>query len=1081
MTYACTSTKGVYHITLTIYRDCSGIPLGSCTGTCGSTCSYTLNWASTDPGCSNTGTFSCSLTSVSDVGRNMNCANSKNICTNMGCETAGTYTPGVEKYVFEGNVTLDSTVLPATCCNVRIYWSECCRNGAISTGAAGANFYIESIINRCASANTPCNSSPVFANEPIIEICGGQAVTFNVGGIDPDHDSLSYALTPGLTGHGTAVYYNAPYSYLGPLPYALPINGPFPLGFHCDPQTGDIMFTPSYGASGSFVGIVAVTVYQWRKISGVTTLVGTTSRDIQMVLSTCNPNNPPRFTTIAQGSSTPTNNLSFKAIRGTQLCFDIYVKDTDFYPSHTPPISDTTYLTWDNSLSSLGVTFTKNYVDSTRRTNGPRQDSVKFCWTPPMTANPALPYIFSVTGKDSKCPNPGRVQRAISITVCDTPIGITFINTSDSCAKWKLGVSTFNNTAIYSAQWDVSNTKGVFDTSALTTFLSTTATNVIFNDTGKFIARLTLNLGTTIQKVAYDTINVVYKSMTLITTHSDTVFCSSKQTVYKSNVQLGRTPYTIIWKDSATSTTRSTLDSIILSNYTGKSTYYLTVKNSLNCIVKDSFHVQNFAAPIVSLPSSTSICNGNNKTFDAGTNSGNVKKYLWSTGDTTQTITRSDSNKFIVTVIDTIGCQTTSTANLYVNKVYPYAGNDTTVCGVKTITLHATGGQNYQWKNLNTNTIVAAKSSSPNIAVTPLSNTTYEVTVYATQNGLECSNKDTVIVFIHNLPVSLLPANMRICSGSSYILDPGNNSGNIKKYLWSTGDSSRTITRNDSNLFIVTLTDTNNCSLKDSMPLYVNKSIIAFAGNDTNICVSGTVNLHATGGQNYQWKNLNTNTIIAAKSANANTSALVSTTTSFEVTVYSTQSGVECSNIDTMIANVNPKPSTPVISGLSSVPRGQTNNFNVINNVGSTYNWFVGNGNINSGNGTNMVSVVFNNIGTGSLKVFETASTSCKSDTSVKTISVMAGVGINEIYNKGEIKIYPNPTNGLLTIEFETPEKNVDIEVLDLIGKSVLKTNSKHNGGVFQKLLDLSHLSEGNYFVKITAGEKITTVKVTVK
>ena len=246
--YTCTNTPGTWHIKLTIYRDCSGIPLGNCTSNCGSgsTCGYTVNWASIDSGYNITGSFNVSLTSVTDVNVNPLCASSKNICTNMGCTVPGSYSPGVEKYLFEGDVKLDSTVLPSTCCNVRIFWHECCRNSTISTGSAGQNFYVEAIINRSAAANNPCNNSPELSNDPFQVICGGQSIVYNYGAIDPDHDSLTFAFAPALAEHDSSVTYNSPYSYDKPMPFSDPYGGPYPLGISCNANTGDIMFTPSY-------------------------------------------------------------------------------------------------------------------------------------------------------------------------------------------------------------------------------------------------------------------------------------------------------------------------------------------------------------------------------------------------------------------------------------------------------------------------------------------------------------------------------------------------------------------------------------------------------------------------------------------------------------------------------------------------------------------------------------------------------------------------------------------------------------------------------------------------------------------
>ncbi|MEI6508821.1 MAG: hypothetical protein WCO54_10075, partial [Bacteroidota bacterium] len=340
ISYQCTGTPGVWHIKLAIYRDCQGIPLGTCTGGCGSSCSPygAMTITGADPSCNGTsfGTFMPYLTSVTDVNPNPNCPSAKSICTNMGCVTPGTYTPGVEKYVFEGDIDLrNSAGIPASCCMIRIAWTECCRNSAITTGAAGNNFYIEAVINRCASMN-PCNSSPDLSNDPFAVLCGGQAFVFNNGAVDPDHDSLTYAFAPGLQAAGQSVTYNAPFAWDAPMPYTGAKNGPFPTGINCDPITGDIMFTPANGSGSSIVGVMAVEIKQWGyDANGNPVLLGITRRDIQMWLITCPPNNPPRIMTNPSNGNQP--KTYWEICAGNTLCFDVIAKDTDYYPFNSPP------------------------------------------------------------------------------------------------------------------------------------------------------------------------------------------------------------------------------------------------------------------------------------------------------------------------------------------------------------------------------------------------------------------------------------------------------------------------------------------------------------------------------------------------------------------------------------------------------------------------------------------------------------------------------------------------------------------------------------------------------------------------
>src|SRR5690606_24285630 len=65
---------------------------------------------------------------------------------------------------------------------------------------------------------------------------------------------------------------------------------------------------------------------------------------------------------------------------------------------------------------------------------------------------------------------------------------------------------------------------------------------------------------------------------------------------------------------------------------------------------------------------------------------------------------------------------------------------------------------------------------------------------------------------------------------------------------------------------------------------------------------------------------------------------------------------------------------------------------------------------------------------------------------------------------ENDFKIYPNPTNGLIVIEKNFNEATT-IEVINLSGKLILNTDFKTNEN--QKIIDLSSLAPGIYFVKI--------------
>ncbi len=78
------------------------------------------------------------------------------------------------------------------------------------------------------------------------------------------------------------------------------------------------------------------------------------------------------------------------------------------------------------------------------------------------------------------------------------------------------------------------------------------------------------------------------------------------------------------------------------------------------------------------------------------------------------------------------------------------------------------------------------------------------------------------------------------------------------------------------------------------------------------------------------------------------------------------------------------------------------------------------------------------------------------------------------IANQNEgFSLFPNPTNGIIQIDFELVN-DFEVIVTDLQGKNLMRFNNT-------KLIDLSVLAKGSYFVSIISGNDIKTEKVIVK
>ena len=84
-------------------------------------------------------------------------------------------------------------------------------------------------------------------------------------------------------------------------------------------------------------------------------------------------------------------------------------------------------------------------------------------------------------------------------------------------------------------------------------------------------------------------------------------------------------------------------------------------------------------------------------------------------------------------------------------------------------------------------------------------------------------------------------------------------------------------------------------------------------------------------------------------------------------------------------------------------------------------------------------------------------------DSIIELTLTVTGVGIVETDNYPSLRIYPNPTDGLLLIEIagRLPNDVQGIEVYDETGKILLSLQS------LQSFLDISHLPSGTYFIRI--------------
>lgn len=74
--------------------------------------------------------------------------------------------------------------------------------------------------------------------------------------------------------------------------------------------------------------------------------------------------------------------------------------------------------------------------------------------------------------------------------------------------------------------------------------------------------------------------------------------------------------------------------------------------------------------------------------------------------------------------------------------------------------------------------------------------------------------------------------------------------------------------------------------------------------------------------------------------------------------------------------------------------------------------------------------------------------------------------------------IYPNPTEGLFALSFNTSPGPLTVAVTDVNGKVVYQDDNDNKDGFYKKEIDLKGLPQGNYIISVTQDGKVFTEQI---
>lgn len=433
--------------------------------------------------------------------------------------------------------------------------------------------------------------------------------------------------------------------------------------------------------------------------------------------------------------------------------------------------------------------------------------------------------------------------------------------------------------------------------------------------------------------------------------------CGGTTNTYSITAVSGATGYT--WTVPSGATIASGQGTLSISvNFTGASSGNVGVTPTNSCgsgtAASKAITVNTTTA---SAGTDKSVCNGTSTSLTA-TGGGT---YAWNTGATTASISVTPSVNTTYTVTVTLNSCTASDAAVVTVGTTPIAnaGTDKSICRGTSTSLTATGGGTYQWSN---------GSNTASITISPITNTTYTVTV--TSSG--CTASDAAIVTVNPAPTANAGSDQTVCSGTSVALTATGGT----TYSWNTGatTASISVTPTATTTYTVTAT-TGSCTNSDAVVVNVNAVPVANAGLDQTICGGETANLTATGGTSYLWST-GGNTAI--------TSVSPSVTTTYTVTAYNGT----CNGTDVVVINVNASPAIAITGNESIVCSGTS--VTLIASGGASYKW---------NNNIKKASIIVTPTATTTYSVTVTGANTCTaSEEAVVTVqsSVIANAGTDQ-------------------------------------------------------------------------------------
>ncbi|MBU1720604.1 MAG: PKD domain-containing protein [Bacteroidetes bacterium] len=332
---------------------------------------------------------------------------------------------------------------------------------------------------------------------------------------------------------------------------------------------------------------------------------------------------------------------------------------------------------------------------------------------------------------------------------------------------------------------------------------------------GMFDSTIVLTVIDDLGCVGTDTVLIDIVPVPVAEAGNDTMICLGTNATLTGEVFSGTPPFSYLWSTNE-GTQCITVSPVVTTHY------FFSVTDHYNILAVDSVTVTVAPVPTVNLPPDTTACYSDPIVLSVGV----ADHYLWSTSDTTQSITLYPTDTIVigVWVYNSYGC---SASDQIIINIRPYSVPDISPSG-KTVfcdgepvdvTLTAESGfSDYTWSdNTNAQSLHVTVAGGYYVVATDV-------------NG--CNIHSDTIMIIGQPPFSPHVISM---SGSSYLCEDESVFLTVDStffaHYWNTGSTTPLILANEEGEYYVTVWDNNGCAgFSDTLFLMVVEGPLAYFG-----------------------------------------------------------------------------------------------------------------------------------------------------------------------------------------------------------------------------------------------------------